>query len=126
MNQEPESFRPVSSVQDILEGLQEQSMGWMAEEIADHIREGRALSEDATLFGVKRRSTTPSHMTIPFSAEDQMRIALMTVVRYVVETYDTWNLAIQGLRDILVHRSSKAIHETAPKRAVCWRWTSPD
>lgn len=101
MNQEPGSFRPVAAVQDILDALREQGMGWIADEVTDRIHDGQSLPEDETLFGVKVRAATSSHMTVPFSGDDQMRLVLKAIIRYTVEVFDVWNIAVKNLRDVL-------------------------
>lgn len=101
MNQEPGSFRPVSAVQDILDAFQEQGMGWIADEVADHLHDGQSLPEDNTRFGTKARGATSSYTTVPFSSDDQMRLVLTTIIRYTVEVFDVWNAAVEGLREVL-------------------------
>src|SRR5258708_2059866 len=44
----------------------------------------------------------------------------------LVATPDFRGLLLASVAVVLVHRSSKAVHEPATKRAVWWRWAPPD
>lgn len=101
MSHEPASFRPVAAVQDVLDHLSEQGMGWIASEIVEYLQDGNSAPENEALFGVKRRLNPPSHATLPFDGDEQMRITLLTIIRYAAEVYDTWNSAIQRLQKAL-------------------------
>lgn len=119
MSRQIEGFQPTEDVTEILEGLQEAGYGWIAEEIRSAILEGRTLGEEPTepiLWGGRwgTRRKAGSHVTVPLTATEQLRLALLAILRYTVELYDTWVAAIENLRRLTKDPQLRVI-VTAPE-----------
>ncbi len=89
------SFQPTEDVVAILSSLRQAGLSWIAEEIETTIRNGHSVTK------TRQVADYDEHKIIPFDKDEQLRITLRTIQRYMVELHKAWFWARDDLRETL-------------------------
>ncbi len=123
MSMEYSRYQPTEDVEFLLDALRGAYLAWIAEEIEETIREGKSGGKQEPSFkGMYPLEEVP----VPFDRDEQRRIALRTIQRYVLELSDIWEWTQAELRDALNDQKlevSLAFADTAEGEVILF---SPD
>lgn len=91
------SFEPTEDVVVLLTSLRQAELAWIAEEIENTIRNGHSVIRKSQ--GTQSKSN--GHNIVPFDADEQLRITLRAIQRYMVEIHKIWYWTQDDLRETL-------------------------